>query len=230
MKIHDKVEQRTQEWFELRKGKITGSILKDMISQDTLQIKKFKTGAKKNMVIDGAMSCILKIIAQRYITYDSDDTMEFPSLPMIVQNRGGAGEQEAKLLYERRDFQVVNEVGFIESDCGNYGFSPDGLVGKDGFIEVKTINSGKHFSAKLNGIDEFLIKENYKTQIMLGFLVNPSFKWCDYMLYTGSFTNPKNRLSVFRILRNEEELLILEESISDLIDIINQTQKNINFI
>ena len=32
--IHEKVEQGTTEWFEVRKGKITGSILPKLISFD----------------------------------------------------------------------------------------------------------------------------------------------------------------------------------------------------
>lgn len=233
MIVHNKLEQGSIEWFEMRKGKITGSILKNMVHSEKMTLKIAK-GKEKNPVCYNSLASIakkeiMKIIAQRYIVYDENDTVEFPRIRDDIANRGHAGEVIAKNLYSQHNLEFVNEVGFLESECKNYGYSPDGLIGDDGFIEVKTINSGKHLSAKLSGIEAFLIEEDYMPQIMLGFLMNENFKWCDYILYTDSFIDEKDRFSCFRIFRNEEALDVLRNSINHIIDIIKENELLLGF-
>jgi len=228
MIVHSKLEQGSNEWFEMRKGKITGSILKNMVHSEKMTLKIAKGKEKNPVCYDNLASIakkeIMKIIGQRYIVYDENDTVEFPRIRDDIANRGHAGEAIAKNLYAQRNLELVTEVGFLESECKNYGYSPDGLVGNDGFIEVKTINSGKHLSARLTGIKSFLIEEDYMPQIMLGFLMNENFKWCDYILYTDSFIDEKDRFSCFRIFRNEEVLAVLRNSINHIVDIIKENE------
>jgi len=228
MIVHSKLEQGSNEWFEMRKGKVTGSILKNMVHSEKMTLKIAKGKEKNPVCYDNLASIakkeIMKIIAQRYIVYDENDTVEFPRIRDDIANRGHAGEAIAKNLYAQHNLELVKEVGFLESECKNYGYSPDGLVGNDGFIEVKTINSGKHLSARLTGIESFLIEEDYMPQIMLGFLMNENFKWCDYILYTDSFIDEKDRFSCFRIFRNEEVLAVLRNSINHIIDIIKENE------
>jgi len=66
-------------------------------------------------------------------------------------------------------------------------------------------------------------------QIMLGFLMNENFKWCDYILYTDSFIDEKDRFSCFRIFRNEEVLDVLRNSINYIIDIIKENELLLGF-
>jgi hypothetical protein len=101
--------------------------------------------------------------------------------------------------------QIVDEVAFIESDCGMYGMSPDGLVGDDGFIEIKCPNQTNFFKAKLTQGKSLLIDDCYKLQILIAFVLNDNFKWCDLVVYNEDF--PKDiRMFIFRINRDEEEV------------------------
>ncbi len=48
--IHNKVDQGTEEWFAVRKGKITGSILPKLISFDKEEGFAIKKGRSKGSV------------------------------------------------------------------------------------------------------------------------------------------------------------------------------------
>ncbi len=123
---------------------------------------------------------------------------------------GKMGEVEAKTIYQRRqDFRskdIFREVGFIESECGKYGMSPDGLVGDSGFIEIKTPEKAGGFLEEVaeNG-ETRLYKDGAICQIMMGFVVNPKLKWCDFILY-NTFLRDNHNYYVRRIERNEEEV------------------------
>lgn len=221
MKIHAEMQQGTQEWFEIRCGKITGSIAKYFIKQDTLAIK---TGRKKDEISQTVYDNIFKLIGQERVIYDENDFLEFPSIPSYAKERGFAGEMDAINFYQEQKLETVQKCGFIESDCGNFGFSPDGLI-QDGFIEIKTINSGKHLKVKYYGINDFLIDEEYYTQILMGFFINPNFKFCDYIIHTGSFKNINERFSVFRITRNEEHIKTFKNSLQEIIVIKNSIKE-----
>ena len=54
--------------------------------------------------------------------------------------RGHEDEPKARAAYAFENDIVVEEVGFITNSNLNAGYSPDGIVGNDGLIEIK-INS-----------------------------------------------------------------------------------------
>ena len=102
--------------------------------------------------------------------------------------RGTALEPIARDLYSKK----VKQVGFIQSDDKVFGYSPDGLVGDDGLIEIKC----PRFDNKKGGILRFFLDseawkesyEDYKYQIQGGLLLSDR-KWCDFILYNDSMPN-----------------------------------------
>ena len=223
MKIYKEMQQGTQEWFEVRCGKITGSIAKNFIKQDELTVK---TGRKKNEISQKVFDEVFKLIGQERVIYDENDFLEFGRIPSYAQDRGQAGEQDAINFYQEQNLETVEKCGFIESDCGNFGFSPDGLI-TNGFIEIKTINSGKHLKIKYDGIVNFLIDEEYYTQILMGFFINKDFKFCDYIIYTGSFKNINERFTVIRIERNEEHIEKFVNALQEVVKIKNEIKNKL---
>jgi hypothetical protein len=221
---HKIMQQGTQEWFEIRCGKITGSIAKKFIKQTELTVKSVR---KTTEIAQSVYDEVFKLIGQERVVYDENDILEFPRIPSYAQERGYAGEQDAINFYEEQNLVNVEKCGFIESECNNFGFSPDGLV-KDGFIEIKTINAGKHLKVKRDGIMNFLIDEEYYTQILMGFFVEKKFKFCDYIIHTASFKNIDERFSIFRIERNEEDIEKFANSLYQIIKIKNDIKKQIN--
>ena len=53
-------------------------------------------------------------------------------------------EDQARAAYELATMTDVVECGFIESDCGRFGCSVDGLVGDDGLVEIKCLGAREH--------------------------------------------------------------------------------------
>lgn len=194
MKIYESLEQGTEEWLEVRKGKITGSMLPKLISSKTLKVL---TGETANSVLSGVVASKSVLVAEDIL------------IPQFIN--GHTGEGLAKRKYQKKFNKSVKEVGFLESDCGRYGMSPDGLVGDEGFIEIKTMSVNIYTTSVLEDGEPALYgTSNYYMQILMGFIVNPNFKWCDFVMYNLSMDEATN-FKVIRIERNEEHIEIVKK-------------------
>jgi hypothetical protein len=208
MKIHKNIEQGTQQWHELRLGRITGSQVHKFLSPKTFQVTK---ACKEENIYD--------LIGKARVDYDENDKLEFGKIPTFVSERGYAGEVEVRAWYQETKLDVIESVSFIESDCGNFGFSPDGVV-KNGFIEVKTVNSAFIMKAWHHGnVESYLYdkKPDYWLQILLGFFINPEFEFCDFIMYCGSLRETKERFFIQRFERPADMLKEFEKGLMDVI-------------
>jgi len=111
--------------------------------------------------------------------------------PVFVTNdmlRGTLDEPIARDLYSEH-FAPVHEVGFMVRDfvvmneehsevTFSIGYSPDGLVGDDGLIEIKSRRQKKHLATIL--ADQ--VPAENMAQIQAGLLVSGR-QWCDYVSY-----------------------------------------------
>lgn len=95
--------------------------------------------------------------------------------------RGVEGEPFAREAYAEH-YAPVTEVGFMRLDAGNWslGYSPDGLVGEDGLIEIKAPRAKGHMQTVLTGE----VPANYMPQVQAGLLVSGR-RWCDFLSYVG---------------------------------------------
>lgn len=95
--------------------------------------------------------------------------------------RGQMDEPKARDKYSQH-YAPVTEVGFMTyEDSGiKLGFSPDGLVGEEGLIEIKSRRPKKHLSTILSGHPPI---ENV-AQLQTGLLVSGR-KWIDYVSFCG---------------------------------------------
>lgn len=186
-KWHD-VEQNSDEWENLRLGKITSSNF-DIIMAN--YGKAFGESAKKY-----ALKLALERIKNSKSEYNySNAHME----------RGHEQEPIARMLYEDLYFTEVTNGGFF--DCGFYGDSPDGLVGDDGFIEIKSVIDTTHYA----NIKRGTIDPSYKWQV-IGHLDCTGREWCDFISYCADF--PENtQILVYRMHRHqvEQEIKMLRE-------------------
>lgn len=95
--------------------------------------------------------------------------------------RGHEDEPRARDLYSEH-YAEVRESGFMvrrETDW-TLGYSPDGLVGDDGLIEVKSRRQKKQLTTILT--DEVPVEN--MAQLQAGLLVSGR-EWCDYISYCG---------------------------------------------
>lgn len=162
--LHPTLIQGSPEWIQARLGLLTASEMK-LIITPTLKIadnEKTKTH-------------LYELLAQRitgYVEphYISDDML-----------RGKEDEIDAREIYAEEYGDVV-EAGFITNDQWGFiiGFSPDGLVGDDGLIEVKS----RRQKFQIETILANEVPQDYVIQIQTELLVSGR-KWCDFISYSA---------------------------------------------
>lgn len=134
MIFHD-VDQNTDEWLDMRVGKITGSAIGKIMANEG---KAFGPPAN-----DYAIE-----IALERITGKSQGS----NYSNAHMERGHEEEPLARAAYEDEYFCDVSNGGFF--DCGDQGCSPDGLVYDDGEVEIKSRIAKVHYkNVKRNDID-----------------------------------------------------------------------------
>lgn len=176
--IHKHMDQGSGEWYALRCGMLTASTM-HLILTPTMKIAKN----------DKSRSHVFEILGQK-ITSNTEP--QYISNDMI---RGQEDEITAKILYAEK-YGEVEDVGFITNDKWGFtlGFSPDGLVGADGFIEAKSRMQKFQVETILSGA----MPIDFSLQVETGFLVSER-KWCDFISYCGGMP-----MLTVRVYPNEE--------------------------
>ena len=129
--------------------------------------------------------------------------------------RGQELEAEARELYQLITGQEVKQVGFCQEN--GYGCSPDGLVGKDGLVEIKCPNMATHIGYLLE--DKLPIE--YFQQLQ-GQLFVTGRKWVDFFSYY-----PGLRPFPFRVERDEKFLKALEVELKTFCKELKEVVKRI---
>lgn len=182
MQIH-KVEQKTDEWYALRRGRLTAS-----------EAQAIGNNGK------GLETLVLCLMAEKYASVQEE---KYNNGDM---DRGNELEAQARSIYELERGVTVEQVGFISE--GDYaGCSPDGLIGEDGGIEIKCPNNVKYFSLLLNG--EKAIDTAYIWQVQMNLLLTGR-KWWDLVFYSPNYTES---MKVFRIVPDKKMHEALKEGL-----------------
>jgi YqaJ-like viral recombinase domain len=119
--------------------------------------------------------------------------------------RGKVMETEARDLYCFRTDAEVTRVGFIYSEELRAGASPDGLIGTDGMLEVKTKLPHLQLAALIDGI----LPTEHKAQCQ-GELMIAARQWIDFVSYW-----PKLRPLIIRVQRDEPYIAALKMAVAD---------------
>lgn len=185
MKIH-RLEQQTEEWHNLRLGKITGTVLADLY------------GTPK-----ARESAFYEILAER-LTPSVD--MEY--LQENAMTRGNRLEYPAIQAFEYVTGKKVERAGFCESDENEFiGYSPDGMIGETEDVEVKS-PLGKNYM-KIVLTNE--VPKEYHHQIIQGFVVNPKLQKRYFVAYNPDIVSyPIHIIEVTRESLAEEIAEALE--------------------
>jgi len=194
------IEQNSDEWFQLRLGKYTASNFGKICAN---MGKAFGSPAVK----------YARKKALEQVTQELDETDNFTNAYM---QRGHELEPIAIELYELQTFNEVTNGGFYCNDI--YGDSPDGLVGSDGCIEVKSVIPFTHWER----IEKGGIDTAYKWQIQGHLLLSGRF-WCDFISYCPEF-KPKP-LYICRVERDEKMLKQLSERLDEFHELVLKKRK-----
>jgi len=112
----DCMEQRTEEWFSARLGKVTASRVADVLAK----IKSGESASRKNYKME--------LVVQR-LTGKAGE-----SFTNAAMEWGTEQEPFARMAYEAHTGTFVKEEGFVDHPTiEGFGCSPDGIVGRRWF-------------------------------------------------------------------------------------------------
>ncbi|AJB61624.1 lambda exonuclease family protein [Enterobacter hormaechei] len=200
---HD-VEQNGEEWDALRLGKATASNFGLIMANEG---KAFGEPAKRY-----ALQLALEQIKGCKSEFGfSNDHME----------RGHEQEPIARMLYEEMNFVDVDNGGFFDHET--YGDSPDGLVGQNGLVEIKSVIAATHYSTLTRGSFD----PAYRWQLV-GHLDCSGRDWVDFISYCSDFPDGK-QLIVYRLTAAEceSEIVRLRARRKDFLELVADTKRRI---
>jgi len=182
MEIIKDIEQNSEEWFQLRLGSIGGSSIAKAVA-------KGQGKSRKDLLYKLAGEILTGVPA--------------PSFKFQHADRGHEHEDDARGAYEFNHGVVVEQVSMIKNGHRKH-CSPDGLVGDDGMVEIKT----RIPSVFIEAMESGKIPTSDKRQMQWS-LSRSERRYCDYVQYCPEMK--KNKLLVIRIARDEKLIKELEE-------------------
>lgn len=164
MKTYPQIDQRSPEWWALRCGKPTASEFSSLVTSK---------GEPSKSLAGYAMTLAIEKYAGKPV-----DAWEGNA----HTDRGRELEARALELYEfTRDVEVT-PVGFVTTDDGITGCSPDGLIGGEGMLEIKCLKGENHGEAIVYFQKHGRCQPKYIQQTQ-GQLMIAERKWCDLLFY-----------------------------------------------
>lgn len=162
--VHRDLVQGSDEWFQARRGLLTAS-----------EMRLIMTPKGKPADNPKSRTHFWELLAQRISAYVE------PSYVGDDMLRGHEEECRARIAYNEH-VAPVEDVGFITNDRWGFtlGYSPDGLIGSDGLIEVKSRRQKYHVETIMGGG----VPDEFRVQIQTGLLVSGR-QWCDFISYHG---------------------------------------------
>jgi putative phage-type endonuclease len=202
------MEQRSEEWFQARLGKVTASKLSDVMATTKSGESAYRRTYRHQLVTERLTGKQTEIYINQAMQHGMDT------------------EDEARDFYVFKHADV-KEVGFIDHPTIDMaGASPDGLVGDDGLIEIKCRQPQNHTETLIS----HQIPSRYKLQ-MYWQMACTGRKWCDYVSYCPSFPESL-KMVVIRLQWDDEQIKLLEESVTkflteveDTVDFIKENNK-----
>lgn len=175
-------EQGSIEWLNARKGKLTASRVGEILGRK-------RDGNYYQKRLDYQDELIAEIMtgiaAETYVTAE----MQF----------GIDHEHEARGAYEAANEVFVDRVGFVSHPfLGRVGASPDGLIGKDGGLEIKIPKTVNHLRWRKAGI----IPAEHRPQMLLN-MDCCEREWWDFLSFDPRL-NPEFKRFQLRLYRTKQ--------------------------
>lgn len=163
MIVHD-CEQGSPEWFALRAGLPTASEFSSLITS---------TGEPSKSMPGYAITLAAEKYAGKPV-----DKWEGNS----HTERGKLLEDDARSWYAFVKDRTITKVGFVTTDDGRYGCSPDSFVDDNGMLEIKCLKAENHVKALLYFRRHGKCPPDYVQQTQ-GQLLVCGRQWCDLLFY-----------------------------------------------
>lgn len=193
------VLQGTQEWRELRLGKVTASRVADVVA-------KTRTGwgaSRANYMAELIAERLTGTPAERYI----NGAMQW----------GIETEPEARENYELYRNVTVDLVGFVaHPSISSAGASPDGYVGQEGLVEIKCPSTKTHIDTLLGKA----IEDEYVKQVQWQMACTQRL-WCDWVSYDPRMP-VEMQMVIRRVYRDDNLIAELESQVAVFLEELDQ--------
>lgn len=165
LRILSDMVQRSDEWYAARCGIVTASAVGRLITPKTIKVAS-----------NDDSRGLADLLAAERVTGYVEET--WTSSDMW---RGIEAEPYARDLYSEHH-APADECGFMvrEFDGFRIGYSPDGLVGDDGLIEIKAPRQKTHLATVVADT----VPLHYMAQCQAALLVSDR-EWIDFVSYCG---------------------------------------------
>jgi len=203
------MEQRTDEWFKARLGKVTASKISDVLAK----IRTGEAAVRRNYKMQLATERLTGQKTDSYINQAMQDGID--------------REDTAREIFEIvRDIKV-EQVGFIDHPTIEMaGASPDGLLPDNGVLEIKCPVETTHTTNLL----ERKLPSRYVSQVQWQMACTGA-DYANFVSYNPNF-EPKLQLIYLDVERDDEYIEMLEEEVStfltevdDIINILRELNK-----
>jgi predicted phage-related endonuclease len=183
---HYGIEQGSPEWHDIRQGVLTSTAIKTLITPTGKLADNDKTRAH-----------VYEVAAQRINGRTEPSYLSFDMM------RGHTEEILARDLYSKH-YAPVTECGFITNDSLGFmvGYSPDGIVGEDGLIEIKSAKAKIQVQRMADGD----IPTEHIAQVQTGLWVTGR-KWCDFISYSNGMA-----MMVVRVFPDTDYHALIEQA------------------
>ena len=193
------IKQGTEEWHQIRLGKVTASRVSDVMSK----IKSGESAGRKNYKMD--------LVVERLT---NTPTSSFTNAAMAW---GTETEPLARMAYEVHSGNFVETVAFIQHPSIEwFGCSPDGLIGSEGNLEIKCPNTSTHIDYLLAGVPPAKYVPQMQTQMAC-----TGAKWCDFVSFDPRLPD-ELQLLVVRLDRDEAYIQQIEDEVKQFLDEVEQ--------
>jgi len=197
------MEQRTEEWFAARLGKVTASRVADVLAK----IKSGESASRKNYKME--------LVVQRLTNKVGE------SFTNAAMEHGVATEPFARMAYEAHTGTFVKEEGFVDHPTiEGFGCSPDGIVG-EGLIEIKCPNTANHIETVL----ENKAPSKYIPQMQCQMACTGA-KFCDFVSFDPR-TPDDLQLFVIRVERDDEYIAEMEKEVKLFLQEVDDLHKQL---
>jgi putative phage-type endonuclease len=199
------MEQRTEDWFAARLGKVTASRVADVIA-------KTKTGYSASRE-----NYMAQLVVERLTNTQAE------SFTNAAMQWGTDQEPFARAAYEVASNVMVEETGLVDHPTiPMAGASPDGLIGEDGLVEIKCPNTATHIDTLLTQI----VPAKYITQMQFQ-MACTGRQWCDFVSFDPRMPT-KAQLFVKRVMRDEAFIKEIETEIKKFLAEVTAKVEQLN--
>lgn len=190
------IEQRSDEWFAQRLGRVTASKVKDVMAKGR---RCAPSATRQNYM--------MQLLCER-LTGKREEG--FTSAAM---QRGTDLEPIARSAYEFYAGVMTVETGLIlHPEIDGFGASPDSLVGANGLVEIKIPNTATHIYTMQSGKHD----PQYEWQ-MLAQMACSGREWVDFVSFDDRLPEELQYVC-FRYHRDEARICEMEAEVKAFLD------------